>query len=681
MDLAVALSALKVAVACAGALALGSAAVLRLRGNLSIRTAIEAAALALLALFVLTRGAPHNNELLFAVFDRYGLHGLVLALVLGLLLVAALAWIVAETNWQLPSGLVWHAVAALAVLAALAAAEQVFRLWNAPPWGDSILYDRIAVAIARGNDATGFSYYMPLFQYGPALVYWAFGHLFSAQQIVNLLLAPLSFVFLALAAARLFRSPAAILLVALVAATTDTLRHAPAVPQIENWYVPLFCLSLWAAVRYFDDPSKRNLVLLAIAAGSIFEMRTQASFYVGWLLLAPLWLRDTGALVKTRHAALLAVVVAAIMTPWTIRNALVDGRLSPIGTQAGQRVATASDDPSFFGIRRDLATPLVPTEKSLLQRVAAMAADPAYTLRAAWWRGLAFYGLLPPGVWEKAGPRPTRWAEMPEYLFRTGPTLALLIASLLGLAMHPGRATFFLAGAIAANVALVFFAGFSEPRLSYPLAAVHILLAAAALFRPQPAFAAVHGGVPAGRAGPRRFAAIAAGGVALLVLAHLLVGRHLLYPPQSDAQLMTIGDVAIDRNLPDLNAVIPVGGGAGPLRKGMRARFTAVVTNAMDPVKWVGFPLPGYPDYTADPRRESYYRAYLLDASGTFEWGNSRPVNMALAGARADRALVEDKGIEVEGEVLDVTERGIFWFRADKVRHLDAAPGLLERFP
>jgi hypothetical protein len=100
----------------------------------------------------------------------------------------------------------------------------------------------------------------------------------------------------------------------------------------------------------------------------------------------------------------------------------------------------------------------------------------------------------------------------------------------------------------------------------------------------------------------------------------------------------------------------------------------------MEPVKWYSHPLAGYPAYTTDPAREAYFQSYLLDDSGKFQWGVSRAMGLAVAGATVDRPLHEDDGIEVEGQLLDTTKRGFFWFRAEKIRHLDVAPGRLERF-
>ncbi len=679
MELADILLLVNCAVAVMGAIALMATALVRTQGPLSIRSVGESATLSLLALVVLSRGAPHNNPLLFAIYDRHGALGM-LALAGAMAIIAVACAVVSRpTKLQLPPLTLTQIVAGLTLLAVLAAAEPVIRYWNVPEWGDSILYDRNAVSIARGVAPAGHSYYMPVFQYGPALFYWAFGHFFFVQQVINVFWAAVTVPLLALAAWNFFRSSAAVFLVSLLAATIDTLRHSPFLLQVENWYVPIFCFSIFASSCYLRHATLRSAILLGCAVGLIFEIRTQAGFYVGFLCLAPMWLRHTPAMVKVKHFITIVSVVIVFAVPWTLRNLAVDHRFSPIGSQAGDRISsTNSFGGDFFGIRRDLITagvvPPVPNRPSAaFGRILNMISNPALTIQAGWWRGLAFYGILPPGIWEKAGPRATTLSELPGYLLRTGPTFALLIASALGLLLRPGRMTIFLLGGLAANIVIVFFAGFSEPRLSYPIAALHILLATAAIFPPRSEFFAptsdvngLHVTIP--RAVPTAAIAI----VVLLLIAHGFVGRRLLYPPQTGSSLLHIGAVTIDQTVPNLNSLNKTDLFNVP--PGTHARFTGVITNGMEPVKWYSHPIAGYPSYTTDPKGESYFRSYLLDDLDDSQWGGSRPFGLTLAGAAIDRPLYEDDAIEVEGQLLDIIKPGIFWFKAEKIRHLDVVP-------
>jgi hypothetical protein len=688
-----ALLGLKAAVAAVFALGIGAAAVFHLIAETRTgakprwRLALGVLALGLLSLLVLSRGAPHNNPALYAVYAEHGARGLVLA---GAALVAFAVMAGAALNRRSAHTVVagWRqrmsepaflrcAVASLALLAALAALEPVVRFWDVPGWGDSIFYDYIAQRIALGLMPAGHSYYMPVFQYGSALLYYLFGHFFFVQQLANVAFAPVTVVLLCLSAWNLFRSPWAVLLTGALAATDDVLRHAPHMQQIENWYVPVFCLSIFAATRYFRDASRRNLVYLALAAGLVFNLRTQGAFFVGFLLLAPFFLRGVALRERLREVTILAVLFAATLVPWTARNALVEGRFSPVGTQGAHHIAFSNDLRIFYGIRRDLArAAAAPAEARPAAggAIARILQSPGLLIEAAPWRALAFYGLLPPGVWDKAGPRPTDWTrEGKEYALRVFPVLSLLIASALGLLLNPGRATLFLAGAILGNLAVVLFVGFSEPRLSFPVLALHILLAGAAVFAPRLEF--VGKAAPAPFRLPKGSRTAAAAVLVAAVVAHLALGKpHLLRALTAPRAGYDEG-VSIDAGLPDLADLVPARLGerreiAASSAKGRHVRATVAVTNNHQPVKYYAFPLPEYPDFTADPATDTYYLTYLLDASGAYDRVGSRQIGIGFRGAILDRPLREEDVVEVEGEVLDIAGWGVVWMRAEKVRWL-----------
>lgn len=663
------------------------------------RLGLQALALGSCALFVLSRGAPHNNPALFAIYDRYGARGLAISGVL----FAAAAVAAGLLAFRFRGNAVvakWHdavsnparrrpQIRLFPALAMLAALEPVARYWDVPGWGDSAFYDRIAQQIALGAMPAGHSYYMPIFQFGTAALYYAFGHFFFVQQLANVALAPLTVIFLSLAAWNIFRDPRAVGFVGLIAATDDVLRHAPYMQQVENWYIPILSFAIFAATKYFRTATLGNLVLLALAAGLVFNIRTQAAFFVGFLMLAPFFMRDVAMGQRLRHFVILGAVFAATLVPWTMRNYVVDGRFWPVGVQGVEHIAYSNDPHTFYGIRRDLAVPEAVQEVgaeqggekarlSALERIATahVFGDPMLLLKAAPWRALAFYGLLPPGIWAKEGPRATDWRhEGPEFLLRVFPILCLIAASAIGLALNPGRATLFLLGAILCNLAIVLFVGFSEPRLSYPVELFHILLAAAAVFALRLEFT-----IAGGEAGisfrPGRAAAVAAGILGLVAAAHLTLGRGFALREITTKPAAYDKGVAIDAGLPDLAALAPArqpsetDPGTLPLRKGERVRAVVALTNHELPVKYYAFPMPDFPDFAADPATDIYYRTYLLDASGTYDWGDSRQIAVAFAGATFDRPLREEDVVEVQGEVLDIEGRGIIWIHADKVRWL-----------
>lgn len=690
---------IKIASAVLLAWAIGTGAVFCLASGLAERRkplwrlALEGLALALCVLFVLSRGAPHNNPALFGLYADFGVRGLAAAGGLFAALAAA-AGIAAFRLCAHPLGHAFRermenpqtlrlAIAALAAFAFLAALEAVVRHWDVPGWGDSIMYDWISHQIALGVMPAGHSYYMPVYQYGMAALYYVFGHFYFVQQLGNLALAPVTVVLLCMSARNIFRSPWAVLLVGAMGASDDVLRHIPYLPQIENWYVPALSSAVFAATNYFRSPSIRNLALLALAAGLVFEMRAQAAFFAAFLLLAPLFLRDMRLALRLRHFAVLGVIFAATLLPWTLRNYSVDGRFSPVGTQGAQHIARSNTDVTFYGIRRDLAPPapvIEGDEKSRNEAAEHTAFErvfghPSVLIRAAPWRVLAFYGLLPPGVWDTAGVRPTDWRrEGPEYLLRVFPVLCLIGASGLGLLLHPGRATLFLLGAIVSNFAVAFFVGFGEPRLSFPVHVLHVLLGAAAAFVPRLEFA----GLAMPQSPPWRWRRVVALVCGLFLLAaglHATLGRAYALRELTGRPAAYDPDATIAAALPDLAALAPpkllgpkfAGVSAHP---GDRVRAVVLLTNDQLPVKYYAFPMPDYPDFTADPKTPIYYRTFLLDPAGGTDFYYFRQIGIDVSGAVFDRPLHENDVVETEGEVLGVGDTGLVWLHADKMRHL-----------
>ena len=653
--------------------------------------AAEELALALLAMFVLSRGAPHNNPALFGMYADFGARRLIAALALfaGLIVGGGVAAfrlrmrspVAAWRDWVTKPDTLPVIVAFFSGLAMLAALEPVVRLWDVPGWGDSVGYDRIAHQIALGVLPAGHSYYMPVYQYGTALLYYAFGHFFFVQQLANVVLAPVTVVLLCLSAWNLFRSQWAVMLVGAVAAADDLLRHAIHVQQIENWYVPAFALSVFAATNYFRAASWRNLLWLGLASGLLVEIRAQALFFSAFLLLAPLFVENVAAKERWRQFVLLGAIFAATLVPWTMRNYAAEGSLTPFGTQGAQKIMSSISAEQLYGIRHDLKAPEAPAADAQPGAEAAFSAllgRPLLVLKAAPWRALAFYGLLPPGVWDPAGPRPTVWAdEGREYLLRIFPVLCLLAASALGLILRPGRATLFLTGGILANLSVVLFVGFSEPRLSYPVHALHIMLAAAAVYSPRLEFAFARGGALP-RPG-RRALGLAAAVLALVLLAHGAVGRAYLLRPLMGAPAAYDSSVSIEPNLPDLASLAPPeirsGDGAGlALRQGQHVRAVLALTNHQLPVKYYSFPMPEFPDFAADPKTPIYYRALLVDAAGGYHWRVSRQIGIDISEAQFDRPLRENDVVEMDGEVLGVADSGLVWLKADKMRLLHREP-------
>lgn len=648
--------------------------------------ALRAAGLAALALVVLVRGAPHNNPLAYAVFEQLGTVGLVLLCFVSLAGGAALGWRLAasrhaESIRSLFDGpRLGHGVAVMALLAALAALESVIRFWDVPGWGDAIFWDRIAHLIARGDMPAGHSYYMPIFQYGSAFLYWVFGHYFFVAQLANVAWAPVTVVALSLAARHVPLSGWGVILVGALAATHDYIRYTPHIMQIENWYIPILALGMWLALRWQSRPSILTACGIGLLAGLAFSTRTQGAFFDVLLLASPVLLISKATIGRRVIASVIASWIFVItITPWTIRNYVIEDRVAVAGTQGPEHMAFATDSRTFYGIRRDLGAAEVSAEwrgryPNQAERELAMSrhvvahffSNPLYSVQAIWWRSLAFYGLLPDGILAPGGPVPTDWIATGKiWLMRNLATLCILFAAILGLVLRRDRVALLLFGGVIASMAPVLVVGFTEARIHYPVLPLLFLAASAGLSVSRPAaVGARHDSLWHNTASARRTGAIAGTAILCLMIAAGIGRIGPLYRPITEPEIRLDATIPAGSEAPDANQAFI----AAKLSTGRHApedlangaiRLRLAITNHHLPVKWYAEQVRGFPGFAADSSSPIYYRSYVVTAEGGYDWGASPIVAVRLHGAQFDRRPLEDDIVEIDGRVRYVSESGL----------------------
>lgn len=638
-----------------------------------------------LSLVVLTRGAPHNNPLIYAVFDKGGALGLV-AVALALL-GGALGVGVALSGRPLAARLGRflerdenRLVLGLAALAPLAAAEQVVRYWNVSGWGDAMFWDRIAHLIARGEMPAGHSYYMPVYQYGTAALYWLFGHHYAVLQVANVLLAPLTVIFTALTARNLGAGPRGVLLVALLTATHDYLRYTAHVMQIENWYIPFLSLALWASTRSAVKGDLRSAALGGLMIGLTLSTRAQGAFLCAALLLAPLVLGSGSWPRRFRQFMVMCVVFVAVLAPWTARNWAIDGRFSPLSSQGPAHMVMALEPQAFFGIRRDLVGPEfwkswtdrypdpADRERAMAREIVAKnLADPMRFIEGAAWRSLAFYGLLPDGVFAPGGPQPTDWAATGKtWLLRNLATLGTLAAAVIGLLLLRGWRGAFPLAAIAGSMVPVLLVGFTEARIHYPTLPLLFLLPAVAIAGRSPAVVRA----PT-KPMPRRaiaFAILAL--VAGLGSVASTIDRRLIQPIR-EADLHIVENAMPSSDMPDLtrdflaNTIENRTHAPAGLADGLRLRLRISPSNQHLPVRWYADEVRDFPAFSLDPARPPFFRASVVNDDFTYDWGASPVVAVGFGGATLDRIPLEDDVIEIEGQLVTRAPSGLAFIEVD----------------
>jgi hypothetical protein len=579
-------------------------------------------------------------------------------------------------------------IALVVCLAAPMIWSPVVEHWNSSGWMDSHSYDTYAHNIATGKVPEGSSLYMPIYQYGMAAVYFVFGHFFFAQQLVNVALSFLTVVFVCLAAWNLYRNLWAVLLIGIWAAFTRQLFYAVFFTQIEAWYIPIMAFGIFAWTSYWRTPSKSHLLLMALAAAVGMNTRNQGAFYFGWLCLAPLFIASIPWRRRVTHVAIAVMILAASLIPWSVRNYVVDGRLSPSAARNAYYIAALNDPRiGFYGVRywegwgeitqdyeRRYPDPVERDRVMMRAGLSTPFQNSDWFLRAMFWRTLAFYGLLPAGVFAAKGPVPTNWAtERDAYVYWRTTPLVLLPLSLIGLLTRPSRTTLFLAGAIAANVAVVAIAGGAEDRVSYPVLPLHMLMALAAIFPPQSEDARCNiSNAAVGAARPLTWIAVAVCVLLFLVMARVQFGRANLYAPLVERDMFINANVELDQTLPSLNDYAAAAAPApalDPTWADLSVRLRLIAFNYQCPPKYGGR-IDYMPAFATDPARETYYYATLLVNRG--QQLERLPIGVAWFGATVNERLREGDEVEAEGQLLLAPANPIarYWVRIEKARRV-----------
>lgn len=599
------------------------------------------------------------------------------------------AWLT-RASWRRPA--VSSIIAAFAVFTLLMAAPIIAHRWDVSGWMDSHSYDSYAMNILTGKVLEGSSAYMPAYQYGLASVYYVFGHFFFVQQGVNAVLAVTGMVALALAAWTLFESVPALVVILLMSVFARQYYYAVYFTQIESWYVPLVCVLMLAWARYWRKPNWPRLAWLAATVALGINMRNQGAPFLALMCTTPLWV--TGVPGRQRWVQCMAIgaLVALSLVPWTIRNYVVEGRLSPSGSRSAMYIGVLNDRRvGLYGIRYwegwgEVVAEFQQRYPDPVEREHAyvkagwdnMLGDPAWLGRAMLWRTAGYYGLLPDTMLAIGRILPTDWRdEWRRYVFGRTTQLVVLPLSFVGLLWRRDRTSWFLLAGIIANISILLVSATSEDRISYPALPLHMLLAAGVFAPRSPAT----GRMPAFVI--RRQSWIAAGVAAVLfvVACRVSVGSRNTYRLLMERGVAIVQASRVDDSLVALNDHVqsPSTPSDG-LRDGQRVRLRAMVSNYMVPPKSTGI-VDWLPVFVSDPVRETYYFTYLLDTSGRGNGGQW--VGVSFLGAQLNEAIREGDAADIEGELVHVptaTAQGYF-VRAAVVRRLAVDASQLPAFP
>lgn len=210
---------------------------------------------------------------------------------------------------------------------------------------DPYLYGFIGQSLANGD---GFPH-QPIQRRGPlyplliALLYLVFGArawvVFLAQAVMFAGTAWLVYDM----GRKLFNQRAAVIAGAACALYPLLLRYVASL-HVETFLVFLFTLMVWLTVRFRARPTLANGALVGVAAGLTCLVKAVALLYPGLfavgLVLEALRARRQGrpALIPWVPMAIMFVAMAAVISPWTIRNYKVLGHFVPVSTGTSDAV-------------------------------------------------------------------------------------------------------------------------------------------------------------------------------------------------------------------------------------------------------------------------------------------------------------------------------------------------------
>lgn len=559
-------------------------------------------------------------------------------------------------------------------------APDVFENWDSSGWMDSYSYDASALAIASGINVEGSSFHMPLYQFGLAAVYRLFGHFFWVQQIINLFLALASTALLCAAIWNFTRRLTPVFVVGLLAMSSEQIYAYTYFTQIESWFIPAVSFAIWTLSRYWRRPAFGEAILIGIALAIMVNLRVQGLPLAVFFALTPLLFAQIPVINRLRHVGIVGVVVMVSVTPWTIRNYLIEGRISPVSGQSSVQTAVLNDPRiGLYGVRwnenyNQLADQWITDYPDERERHVAqneffrkrLINDFPWFLDAAPWRLAAYYGFLANTVFDPGHQIPKRLSvgegyDLGYFHFPL-PTLMLLVLSGVGLAALPWRwPHLVLAGGILAAGGINLLVGQSEPRLSYPALLLHMQLGALAfgsLWREEER-------APVREAAVlwRRDSFVAA--AAALASMFVLSGLHNVPRAIMEPAVIIDPTAIVDSGLPDLGEFIAQPAGEESSKGiGRRIYFEGVASNHMAPPKYVqGVNVPAF---AMKRNGEIYFYVFWKNSAGKVSF-----LGVSYFGAKATRPIRAGDRIRATGTLLHVRHPGELafdaWIRVDAV--------------
>jgi 4-amino-4-deoxy-L-arabinose transferase-like glycosyltransferase len=199
---------------------------------------------------------------------------------------------------------------------------------------DALIYHQTAESIATGQ-GFGHSFARPTSQWPPgysyvlAAVYWVVGVRPLAGELVNALLGALTVVMLYVVARRVFDRTVAIVAALALAVMPGPIMYTD-VLIAETLFT--FVFMMFFVVMAYSRPTAGWAIAVGVVIGLGALVRGEA---LTWALVPiVMWWRIVPWRTVALRTATIGIVIVAVLTPWTIRNAQQVGSFVPLATNS-----------------------------------------------------------------------------------------------------------------------------------------------------------------------------------------------------------------------------------------------------------------------------------------------------------------------------------------------------------
>ena len=192
------------------------------------------------------------------------------------------------------------------------------------------------------------AYRVPVPMMGLALGFLVLGEGVARARVISALIACFSAPLMYLFTRRIAPAPAAVL-AGLACALYPTMIYYSLWIFSEPYFIPMLLLSLLLTTYAAESPRPRSALVAGLAWGVTTMTRPHGLPMAALVTIYLAWRSSW------RHAALLALGVVAIMTPWVVRNQMVLGHPVLLATESGETFLGSNNpyvyrNPKWYGM-------------------------------------------------------------------------------------------------------------------------------------------------------------------------------------------------------------------------------------------------------------------------------------------------------------------------------------------